>query len=316
MKYNRFKPMTHGLCAIAQAMGHQIKNNDFETAVGTQLAIMSQGGLGYGELMQDYIIAEEDYWLNRTQSPVIFPEDQSVVDDLLDGTFALTDTEAFSLPFESFVLAMPEGLEVDGVTIPTCLVTWIPAQTHIKTVIDGLLAKHRLPPSTIQLLPENRDKKILAIIAPARDGSHSRVMCYHSLIPKLLASKTLAQYRKTIGNLSDETIATDLDEYDSKQQFFLLKIITALGVYTAACGVDVCLTRGFNNVRLRATAMPKTVKKMNALTLRKAQAVEDLALEDNEEVHIKQDTTETPSKKPRWIVQKRKILNPLDFKRD
>jgi hypothetical protein len=316
MKYNKFKPMTHGLCALAQMMGHPIKKNDIDGAIGLQMEIMQQNGLLYGEMMQDYIIAEEDYWLSRSKSAVIFPENQGVLESLLDGTYDLVDPEAFSLPFDSFVLAMPQGFEVDGVEIPTCLVTWIAAKDHISTVIDGVLEKHRMPPSTIQLLPENVEKTTLAIIAPARDGTHSRVMCYHTLLPKLLGSNTLAHYRKTIGNLSDETISQDLDEYDSKQQFFLLKIVAALGVYTTACGVATCLTKGFPNIRLRSTALPKAIKQTEAFTLRKAQLVEDLTVGDAEELHITQEKADPSANKARWVVQKRKVLSPFDFERD
>lgn len=314
MKYNKYRSMTHSMPQLARGLGHMIKKTDYDAAVQLQLSHLQSAGLLFGNLMQDYILAEEDFWLNRNGCPIIFPHSLDVVESLLESTYAITNPDDFSLPFQSFMLAMPQGFKVNDVEIPTCLVTWIDGEKHLSTTLDGFLARHGYPPSNIQMMDENKGKKTLAIVAQTRDKQYSRVMCYHDLIPTLLSANSLTEFRELVGNMSDETIAADLDEYDSQQHFVLLKLIASLGIYINACGAENCLVRGILNPKQRDSALPKTIKAVKAFNLYKAEQITDLNVTEAEHVHI--EAGHTAEAKTQWVIRKRSAKSPLDFKRD
>jgi len=319
MRYQKLTTMSDDLLLLSRKLGVGVKKNDVDAAVKMHLSSKAESGMMFGAMMEDYVLAEEDYWRNRTKRRVIYPTTDAFLRQLMSDDFELTDAEGFDLPFDSFVLAMPKGFAIDGVEIPTCLVTWIGAKEHVATVLNGFLARHNRPSSSIRLMPENMNQRSLSIIVPARDGSFSRVMCYHRLIPQLLRTKDIAEYRELVGNLSDQTIAQDLDEYDSKQQYLLLKLVAAVGVYIAACGDQGGLTEGFHNAAQRASVLPKTIKTVRGYALRE---VDETAPERDEEaksVFVQMEAEDAPEKaasrkkKSRWVFVRNPITSPTDY---
>lgn len=318
MRFTKLDLSSDGILRLARRAGLPLKKNDVHGAIRYHLSSCHTAGIPFGIDMQDYIIAEEDHWRSATKRHMVFPASETLLQQLMTDAYELTESEGFELPFESFVLALPRGFEVDGVALPTCLVTWVPAQEHISRVYDGFLVRHDQPACTIRVQSENLGQKSLAIIVPARDGSYSRVMCYQRLIPGLLRTESITEYRELVGKLSDNTVAIDLDEYDSKQQYLLLKLVAAIGVYVAACGAQGGFEEGFHNAAQRASVLPKSIKTVQAYTLREVGPVkEDAVAARSMFVQLEADKAPTPAKngKSRWVFVRNPIASPTDYDR-
>lgn len=325
MRYSKYTTMSDDIYQFVRKLDGGIRKGDVDGAIGLQMSAKAKYGLQFGRMMEDYVMAEEDLWRERSPRRVVFPETEVQLRRLLSDEFVLTDAAGIEPPFESFVLALPKGFEVDGVELPSCLITWLPALAHVGKALDGFLARHNLPPSLVQIKPDNRDEHSLSIIVRARDGTLSRVMAYQRFIPDLLKSRDINEYRARVGNLSDNVIARDLDEYDSKQQYYLLRLVAAVSVYIAAYG-EAALTEGFRNAAQRTAMLPKTVKTVKGYTLhdvdRAAPSAPDTATAtDAPSIFVQFDAEDAPEdaparrqkRKSRWVFVRNPSSMPTDF---
>lgn len=267
MRYSKIKLLTMKHMDMYAAFGHTFKKGDFKGALSAIVNERGSMGLPHGAIMDDYIFSEEHYWLNKTKRNVIYPETEVDVLNLLNAEYDVDDDKGFDFPMFSFVFTLPANFEYEGVRLPSFMVTYMRTTDHVKTVTNGLMRDFHRPEGKIMVKPENLDKHALAIIIPTDDGEFSRVMMHQPLIPLLLRSKTIKEYQTHVGNMSDETFAIDLNEYESKQQFIALKLISALSAYVSA-GEDEALTVGMRDPKARESCLPKGVKTVSAYTFR------------------------------------------------
>lgn len=248
-------------------IGKTYKKGDFNGVLRETLETRMTFGAPHGAVMDDYIFSEENYWLNKTDRNVIFPESEVDITNLLTGEYDLDDDKGFNFPMSSFVVALPSGFEFDGVKLPSFMVTYMSTQDHVKTVTNGLMRDFHLPEGNIMVKPIDRDKDCLAIVIPTEDGEFSRVMMHQPLVPLLLRSKSVKDYQDLVGSMSDDTFAVDLDEYESGQQFLALKLVSALSAYVSA-NEEAALSQGMRDPKARDTFLPKGVKKVKSYTFR------------------------------------------------
>lgn len=313
MRYQKLKLMSDDLLTLARKFSTGVKKNDVDAAANLHLTGKYESGLRFGMMMEDFVLAEEDYWRHRSKRRVLFPSSEDFLHQLMCDDFNLTHAEGFSLPFDSFVLAMPRGFTIDGIEIPTCLVTWVGAADHVDTVLGGYLKRLGQPEADIRLKSDDVDQKSLSILTQTRDGAFSRVMSYSRVIPELLKTKDISEYRELVGNLSDQTIATDLDEYESKQQYLLLRLVAAVGVYAAACGDQGGLCEGLRNPAHKTSVLPKSVKTLQPYTLHEIAGAAGAEKSVFEQVEAELTAEPDASKKPRWVIVRNPHSNPLDF---
>lgn len=267
MRYSKMKLLVSKHMDMYSMMGKSFKKGDFNGALRSILETRMSFGMPHGAMMDDYIFSEENYWLNKTDRNVIFPETDVDVKNLLSGEYDLDDGKGFNFPMSSFVVALPSDFEYEGVSLPSFMVTYMPTQDHVKNVTNGLMRDFHMPEGNIMVKPIDRDKDCLAIVIPTEDGEFSRVMMHQPLVPLLLKSKSIKEYQALVGSLSDETFAVDLNEYESKQQFLALKLVSALSAYVSA-NDDVTLSQGMRDPKARDTFLPKGIKKVMAYTFR------------------------------------------------
>tara|TARA_B100000700_G_scaffold311500_1_gene393426 strand:+ start:53534 stop:54433 length:900 start_codon:yes stop_codon:yes gene_type:complete len=249
------------------AFGRTFKKGDFKGAMNAIVDERAGAGLPHGALMDDYIFSEEHYWLNKTKRNVIYPETEVDVVNLLNADYDVDDAKGFNFPMSNFVFTLPANFEYDGVRLPSFMVTYMRTADHVKTVTNALLSDFHRPEGNVMVKPENLDKNALAIIIPTDDGEFSRVMTHHTTIPLLLRSKTIKEYQTHVGNMSDATLSGDLNEYESKQQFLALKLVSAFSAYVSA-GEEEALTVGMRDPKARESCLPKGVKTVTAYTFR------------------------------------------------
>lgn len=267
MRYSRLKLLISKHMDMFSMVGNTFKKGDFNGALREILAVRRSFAAPHGAMMDDYIFSEENYWLNKTDRNVIFPESEVDIKNLLTGEYDLDDDKGFNFPMSSFVVALPSGFEFEGVKLPSFMVTYMPTVEHVSTVTNGLMRDFHLPEGNIMVKPIDRDKDCLAIVIPTEDGEFSRVMMHQPLVPLLLKSKSIKDYQGLVGSLSDETFAIDLDEYESSQQFLALKLVSALSAYVSA-NDEAALSQGMRDPKARDTLLPKGIKKVKSYTYR------------------------------------------------
>lgn len=321
MRYCKLTPMSDSILKRCLQTGVPLAHKkDVDGALRSHSRVRATQVEPFGMLIEDYVLAEEDYWRSETSRPIIFPENEGQLRKLMSGDYIVPDAEGLSFPFESAVIAMPKGFTVDGVELPTCLVTWTPALRHLDTIMGGYRRKTGQPYHPIRIKEEGHGQNSLSITIKAQDSSFSRVMSYQRYIPNLLACKSVAEYRRLVGNMSDELIARDLDEYDSRQQFMLMKLVAAIGVYVEAYGEEA-LQRGFRLPAARTAMLPKTLEHVDSYTLRDVDAARPAEEEENASVFVQFAADTAPPevsahqrrKDSRWIVVRNPSVMPTDF---
>lgn len=79
--------------------------------------------LPHSNHLDKHLMVSEVLWDYHGRS-VIFPGNKDFFQTLLKSNFALDGTARLDLPHSSFILAIPKGFEVDGVTIPSVIVNY------------------------------------------------------------------------------------------------------------------------------------------------------------------------------------------------
>lgn len=207
----------------------------------------------------DFLIAAEEHYWKKCGSQVIFPESDIVLDSFAKAKFSLETGDGFELPFESFVLAVPNGYTFLGTKIPGVLVTmmkfglfpevvtkpfgrWIGLKGELNFNIDE---------------PAKSEKNAIAISYrdPITNVGYVRMLIQVDKIPALLKASSLQEFKAIMGMLNpDKTFGiVELDDADLDIQFKVVKLIAALGVYNLA-------TEG---ERLKAGFPGQSVPRMN-----------------------------------------------------
>ena len=186
-------------------------------------------------------IFSEEYFFTRTGANTVFPENEVVLNNLLKARFQLNSAEGFSLPFESFMFAIPNGYEVDGVKIPSFLVTWIPyAQTQDMLISPfGKYAKITKPLQVILDEAPLGDMGIsICYRDPTQSTAYARTLLSASQIPDLLNAKDDSQFKNDLQTYKPYREVIELSEYDVQIQRIMLRLVAAFGIYNVATEGD------------------------------------------------------------------------------
>jgi hypothetical protein len=193
-----------------------------------------------------HIMAEEYFW-QQTSAHTLFPQDHQVLNDLMSGDFHISDAKAFTLPLQSFMMSMPQGYEVDGVRIPSFLVTWIPYR-RTQELIVGPFAIYARSPKAIHVRLEDTEPDEVSISLCYRDPiSHTAYARTHmgtGDISGLLKAKTPDELSNSLMTYQKLLRVEELSAHDLKIQSIMLKLVAALGAHYKATD-GACLKPGY-----------------------------------------------------------------------
>lgn len=193
-----------------------------------------------------HIFAEEYFW-QRTGAHTLFPQDHQVLDDLLSADFQLSDEKAFSLPLQSFMVSMPQGYEVEGVRIPSFLVTSIPYR-QTQELIVGPFAIYARSPKAINVRLEDTEPDEVSVSLCYRDPlsptAYARTHIGAGDVPGLLKAKTPAELSNSLMTYQKLLRVEEVSTHDLKIQSIMLKLAVALGAHHKATG-GACLKPGY-----------------------------------------------------------------------
>lgn len=186
----------------------------------------------------DFLIMSEDLFHEDHGSHAIFPESAAVLDNLLRAKYQMDSPEGFSLPFDSFIMAIPNGYTFEGVKIESFMVTFVPYRTSQDyTTVPFCRKMGLLPPESYVHEPCRPEARSIAISYrdPVTKGYIRTMQIDHSL-PNILKCKTPKEFKATLGEYESKIEVIDLSEEELMAQFLSVKLVAALGVYHLATG--------------------------------------------------------------------------------
>jgi hypothetical protein len=182
------------------------------------------------------IMAEEHFW-EREGSHAIFPESDAVLDNLLRAKYKMETSEGFSLPFDSFFLAIPHGYTHKGIRLQSFMVTMLPYLRSQEYTIFPFCKHIGLPqPKGVAHNPASENARCIALTYrdPENNIAYARALQTEDKLPLILQCETPEDFKSVIGSYQGKYGVIDLNENDLQIQFISMKLVAALGVYNMA----------------------------------------------------------------------------------
>lgn len=232
--YDLYPQLNQKLCSVFRREMLGGKERKSATDVNVMRKILSF----QPDLVQtlDFLILSEEYFWDRQGSHVLFPQSDAVLTNLLKANYVMTE-QGFSLPFDSFVLAMPHGYQFEGVALPSFMVSMLPYQTAQEYSIFPYCDHLKIPrPGTVAHgdSPDNARCITLSYRDANNSMMYSRVLQTEDKLPSILAAKNTQEFRAAVGEYSHTKGIIASDEMDLKIQFICVKLVAAIGVYNLA----------------------------------------------------------------------------------
>jgi hypothetical protein len=187
------------------------------------------------------IFCEERHWRKKGRH-CIFPRDAEVIDRLLSAEFEAGQLEALEMPFESFVIAMPNGYKIDGCQIPSCLITWGDFTRSGENVMTPFCDAAGLPRMEHSYPTATDGQKYVSIVYQDSESSkwskmlYSRTTLTTNQFKPLLDTRDLDEFSRIAGNYEKSTFNSILanEPHDQIIQYNMLKLVLALAIYNQA----------------------------------------------------------------------------------
>lgn len=181
------------------------------------------------------IFSEELFW-RRNGANTVFPESTAVLDNLLRARFKMEAAEGFTLPFQSFMFAMPQGFTFDGMRIPSFVVTWIPYKQLGDLIFMPFADYVRIKRPSVNLTEDDRGDYSISLCYrdPADPSLYARTMIGDRDVPKLLAAQTPEEFAAIAGEYGDIKDVVDATAHDHNLQRVMLRLVAAFGIYNMA----------------------------------------------------------------------------------
>jgi hypothetical protein len=183
-------------------------------------------------------ICIEDHFWSRNGRHVIFPESTDVIDNLMRARYEIESPEGFSLPFTSFVVAMPSGYTRNGFKMPGFMASFsrddLPEIKAMPFIDYIKMPLHTLDFSSV---PDSVKSLVVQYKNPS-DGAHAMVSIREKDLPRILKCRNLDEYKLEMdGGWPMVGVSTvETNSADAEIQFFALKLVASMGIYCLATG--------------------------------------------------------------------------------
>ena len=188
----------------------------------------------------DFLIFCEEWSWMQSGHHTLFPESEDVLKRLASADFETRELSSLEMPFGSFVLAMPKGYEIDGVEMPSVLVTWGRFDEYGEERMAPL-TDHLGLPRLGNRYPES-SKGLMGLQIVYRDHQRKKDLVYARCsltadqFHDLLKSRTLEDFQSRAGHYENSNFRAilDNDHHDLVIQFHMLKTIIAIAIFNQA----------------------------------------------------------------------------------
>lgn len=183
-----------------------------------------------------HIFSDEFLWL-RNGAHAIFPENADVLDNLYRAKFQMDSVEGFSLPFDSFMVSIPQGYKIDRLRIPSFIVSIFPYR-KMEDLVIGPFARHAKFSKPVRVGLENGPEDEMAISLcykdPTSSTAYARTLMSAEQIPAILEAETGSDLETNLKPYQNYRGVEGLSDYDLSIQRIMLRLVAAMGVYHMA----------------------------------------------------------------------------------
>lgn len=188
-----------------------------------------------------FSIAINEYYWEKESKRVLFPKSAADIMSIFEAPEAQAEDAKFVLPYDSFMVALPEGFEFEGEVIPPFLVSFIAKAESRKKLFAPILKLAGLSEFHKVDLSEEvaRGDSLLSINYQDYNVNGASVLFSRaaSKLPIYRKCKTPEDLEDRTQVIVDEAMGVMLDDVDFKVQFFMVKFVLALGTHFAINGV-------------------------------------------------------------------------------
>jgi hypothetical protein len=204
--------------------------HQFGIFFGKNPELASQLGLAF------FIFVEENFWEINGRH-VIFPDSPAVIDNLMRARYEIDNTNGLTLPFESFVTAMPTCYVSNGHRIPSFLTSFSMTE-NFEGKLGPFLDSLKVGRETFDLRNNRLEDRLVVVqYKTPSSGLHSRVCVKERSLPSIMRCKTAAEYQSRVLPYTGSLDNGNEDTLENAEiQFFALKFVAAMAIYNAATG--------------------------------------------------------------------------------
>lgn len=179
--------------------------------------------------LPDFKVFCEEHYYGVRGKRAIFPESVEMIEKLLAAKYDCNSGALFTLPFDSFVLAIPKGASNLGYPIQSCLVTTGVYETFCDPHLESFCRYMGMEVPKITLAQDLPGVRQISIIYSDFDTPDLAVQTWFSSDqwPTMLSCKTAEEYHALYAK-DGYTIA------DSAIQLTLFRLIAGIGIYNTA----------------------------------------------------------------------------------
>lgn len=182
------------------------------------------------------ILGEENFWSSEGNK-ILFPGNEIFFNRLYNAEMSISDTSGFELPFKSFIVSVPAGMELQGRKIPSFQVNFIDYATYNDTILKPFCDKCKIEMPHVNTQPYNPGERVLTVNYPNHEVDKTgriRFMEMESKLPKILKAKTIEEMKEVIAPMKDKYKTLNLNDDDVALQSIILKLIASIGIYYVA----------------------------------------------------------------------------------
>lgn len=213
--------------------------------------------------LDKHLLVSEVLWDHEGRK-VVFPGNKDFFNTLLKSNFALDGSATLNLPYSTFILAMPKGFEVDGVSIPSVIVNYNKAgdrkdRYDLATKLMGLSEMEHAENN----LSGNDSLSFFYQDPYEEEGVIVQVNQTPLQVGSALKAKSPDEYAEILGTMPKDMvspIAMDPSQSDYIMQFVITKIIAGISVYMSANNITQLADGLPNNGRLAISNLKTDVK--------------------------------------------------------
>lgn len=192
---------------------------------------------GVAQQLDQHMLIAETLW-DSDGRHVLFTQNEGLIDSVLHSKFSLSEDARLCLPYSTFILAMPKGFKVNGVTIPSALVSYYDhakrkerfnCALNLMGVGDGEHNEGHL---------KGLDSLSLFYQEPgAEKGVITQVTQTPFQVSGALSANNADEFAQILGEMPKEhvsPIAQDITDNDRVIQYVLTKIIAGISAIISA----------------------------------------------------------------------------------
>jgi hypothetical protein len=190
----------------------------------------------------EYCILSDEHKITVGGSNSLFIESKDFANNLLNAKSNFDDTALFEFPFNDFYLNIPNGVIVNGIEIPSCMITMSTVVGHAKE-FNKFLSSIGKPQQDITIISDSasdseisKDSQVMNITYYDKSqGVYVNYSLNSSIWKKVLSLKNAKDYGKMFAeNSFNLRGVNDIVMSDCIVQFALTKLLGSLSIYNSA----------------------------------------------------------------------------------